>query len=171
MDRREELVEKLQKLHNEVDVQVGSLEKQLGDMLKCGKGCSECCIDDLTVFEIEAENIRKFHSDFLLGSDPAPEGVCAFQDANGACRIYEHRPYVCRTQGLPLRWMDYDDYDDLVEMRDICPVNDAEKSVLKLEQGQVWAIGPFEERLAKLQVELDGGKLNRIPLRSLFNKD
>ena len=34
-----------------------------------------------------------------------PEGACAFLDGEGGCRVYPDRPYVCRTQGLPLRWI------------------------------------------------------------------
>ena len=40
----------------------------------------------------------------VLRSEPHPPGACAMLDADGACRVYAARPYVCRTQGLPLRW-------------------------------------------------------------------
>lgn len=41
---------------------------------------------------------------------------CPALDARGACRIYEHRPLVCRTFGLPLR--NADEY-----IGDICDLN------------------------------------------------
>ena len=41
---------------------------------------------------------------------------CPALDGDGACRIYEHRPLVCRTFGLPLR--NADEY-----IGDICDLN------------------------------------------------
>lgn len=127
-------------------------------------------MDGLTVFEVEAENIRCYHADLLAEGAPHPEGACAFLDEAGACRIYEHRPYVCRTQGLPLRWIEERSDGNLVELRDICPLNANGPPVEALPAEECWSIGPFEERLAKLQATADGGKLRRVALRSLFRR-
>ena len=125
---------------------------------QCKLGCKDCCVDALTVFEIEAEEIRRHHPE-VLASAPHPPGACAFLSAEGACRIYAHRPYVCRTQGLPLRWTDED-----VEYRDICPLNDdPSRPIEALAPEECWTLGPVEARLAALQP--DGA---RIALRALF---
>ncbi|MBI9035318.1 MAG: YkgJ family cysteine cluster protein [Bacteroidales bacterium] len=171
MSEQGELINQLGELYHQVDMQSEALENKLGNILNCKQGCHECCIDELSVFEIEAVNIKNHYQDFLINESPADKGGCAFLDVAGACRIYDHRPYVCRTQGLPLRWMDYDQNDELVEMRDICPLNDKEETILDLPEDYFWTIGSYEEQLAKLQLQLDGGTFNRVALRSLFVED
>jgi hypothetical protein len=91
-------------------------------------------------------------------------------DAEGACRIYDHRPYVCRSQGLPLRWLDETPDGREVEMRDICPLNDIEQDLEILPSDQCWQIGPFEEVLANIQTYVGQGELTRVKLRDLWDK-
>jgi hypothetical protein len=57
----------------------------------------------------------------------------------------------------------------MVEMRDICPLNETDELIEKLPEEHCWSIGPFEERMARLQVNLDG-RLGRVPLRKLFRR-
>ncbi len=166
-----ELNEHLEALHmfyEDVDSCTCSLSDLHGERLRCRNGCSDCCVDEITVFGIEAEKIGKHHAGLLKGEDPHPAGACAFLDGEGACRIYEHRPYVCRTQGFPLRWLHEQDDGSFVEMRDICPLNEEGKPIEELSEEECWTIGPFEERLAELQFRADGGKMTRVSLRTLF---
>jgi len=121
------------------------------------------------VFEIEAERIRDRHAGLLEVGGPSPEGACAFLDAHGACRIYESRPYVCRTQGLPLRWFPDDGGAERVEYRDICALNEAGDEPLEtLPAEACWSIGQYEGRLRELQLSFGGDPPKRIPLRDLF---
>ena len=150
-----------------VDALATRLHETHAARLKCGRGCSSCCVDDLTVYAIEARNIQSRHADLLTQATPRESGACAFLDGAGGCRIYESRPYVCRTQGLPLRWLEEIDDDALVEMRDICPLNDAGEPIEELPEEICWTIGPFEEQLAQLQYAADKS-MPRIALRDLF---
>lgn len=162
----------LRSLYDEVDHRATQIADGHGARLQCRRGCCQCCVDDLTVFEIEAENIRLAHASLLAEQEPHERGACAFLDANGGCRIYADRPYVCRTQGLPLRWMDEGHDGELVELRDICPLNDEGTPIVELAEDECWTIGPAEERLAELQRQFGSGQLTRIPLRTLFaNRD
>lgn len=167
------LLDILNKLYSEVDAQTEILAQVHGSRLVCRRGCSMCCVDQLSVFEIEAENIRARHQDLLQSAQPHEIGACAFLDSEGACRIYQDRPYVCRTQGLPLRWLDEDDQGDFVEYRDICPLNDEGdvEPIEDLPESECWSIGPVEERLAKLQQQFGHEPAKRVELRSLFLKD
>lgn len=161
--------ELLLELHRFVDEAAADLAAKHGDRLRCGVGCAECCVDDISVFEVEAQRIRDHCTDLLTTGSPHPEGACAFLDDAGACRIYEHRPYVCRTQGLPLRWIDEVEGGEMAEFRDICPVNDpGEPPVEEMDEDLCWTLGPFEGRLAGVQAAVDGGTLQRVPLRGLF---
>jgi hypothetical protein len=97
-------------------------------------------------------------------------GACAFLDEQGACRIYAQRPYVCRTQGLPLRWIDEEALAGVsVEHRDICELNEPEGAapITELPAEQCWTLGPAELKLQALSLQHTGG-LERVALRSLF---
>ncbi len=161
--------EKLKEFYAEVKRQTVRLEKIHAERLNCKKGCSACCVDDITVFEVEAENIKQNHIALLKREKPQKKGVCAFLDKNNACRIYENRPYVCRTQGLPFRWFDEIE-DQFVELRDICPLNEEGEPIESLEEEKCWTIGEFEAKLAELQKEFGKGKMKRVRLRDLFEK-
>jgi hypothetical protein len=118
---------------------------------------------------IEAEMIWQDRPDLLSGGQPHPPGACAFLDiSNGGCRIYECRPYVCLTQGLPLHWIDEDEDGTLLEHRAICPLNLEGVPLNELPESALWLIGPFEIRLANLQSEWDEGEQQRVPMRALF---
>ncbi len=162
-----DILSELKRFYTKVDEKVEVLKKRHTGRLRCGKGCSACCIDEITVFEIEAENIKLHHAELLENEKPHDVGKCAFLDENGACRIYENRPYVCRTQGLPLRWLDEENW---IEYRDICYLNETDEPIENLAVEECWTIGVFESWLASLQVEFGNGQMNRVSLRGLFRK-
>ncbi len=159
--------EKLDALHAEVDARASEVAQKNGARLRCGRGCASCCVDGLTVLSVEAELIRTRHAAILESEAPAPLGRCAFLDAADACRIYPDRPYVCRTQGLPLRWFEEDSDDQIVEQRDICPINLEGPKLSSLSDDACWLIGPYEERLLDLGDDL-GLTPERVALRALF---
>ena len=117
------------------------------------------------MFEVEAERIRSGHADLLRDGTPHPPGACAFLGDAGECRIYADRPYVCRSQGLPLRWIEE---EEQVERRDICPLNAEGEPLESLPAADCFTLGPFEARLRRLQDAQDGGKGLRVALRALF---
>ena len=166
---RERVYVELVRLHEDVDREVAVLEELHRDRLVCKRGCYDCCVDELTVFEVEAERIRRAHSALLNEDRPHPVGACAFLDDDGACRIYTNRPYVCRTQGLPLRWMEEREADGEIELRDICPLNDRGRPIEGLALDACWTIGPAEGRLGRLQQLWGEGNMERVPLRALFS--
>lgn len=156
----------LLRLHAEVDAETSRLHERHRERLQCRRGCSDCCVDDLTILDLEAERIRRKHAELLVDDEPHPRGACAFLDVNGACRIYEDRPYVCRTQGLPLRWYAEGPGGATVENRDICPLNEEGEPLLDLPPEDCFLLGPAESRLAALQ-DRTGGR-GRVALRDLF---
>lgn len=157
----------LRELHAEVDALSADLARAHVERLRCARGCASCCIDDLTVLPIEAARIRSAQPTLLATGDPHPAGACAFLDADRACRIYDDRPYVCRTQGLPLRWLEEDEDEEIVEQRDICELNLAGPSLEEMPEDAFWLIGPYEQRL--LDLDESSGE-ERVALRGLFAK-
>jgi hypothetical protein len=121
------------------------------------------------VLEVEAERIVREHAELVEHGAPHAPGACAFLDSDGACRIYASRPYVCRTQGLPLRWLEEDEDGEIVEQRDICPLNAEGPALETLADDACWTLGPHEEQLILLQ-ERSGRRLVRIALRDLFSR-
>lgn len=85
----------------------------------CKMGCSACCHTQVSVTEDEAILMAQLVRDGI-GIDlnqlelqaqaqndsdtfyqiPFPKRACVFLDENGACRIYENRPSVCRTNAV-----------------------------------------------------------------------
>jgi Fe-S-cluster containining protein len=127
-------------------------------------------VDGLTVFFVEAERIRIVHEALLRDGTPHPPGACAFLGEAGECRIYADRPYVCRTQGLPLRWFAEDDSGEACEKRDICPLNAEATALDELPEEACWLIGPVELELGNLQAEIRNSHEDRIALRALFDR-
>ncbi len=168
-DILQQVMKELHELYTELDRRTHGLTDVHVQRLKCRCGCTQCCVDELTVFQVEGENIRHRHGELIETGVPHEPGACAFLGRDGSCRIYESRPYVCRTQGLPLRWIDGSADDEMVEMRDICPKNDTAPPIEALPQDHCWTLGPFEEKLASLQVKLGGWNLHRVSLRGLFS--
>jgi len=161
-------LEWIRRVHAAVDARASAVAAHHGPRLTCRRGCSGCCQDDLTVYTVEAMRIEAEHSDLLREGRPGPAGACAFLDAEGGCRIYASRPYVCRTQGLPLRWLEEGNDWEFVERRDICPLNAEGPAIEALPDDRCWEIGPVEDRLSLAQEALDGGVLERVSLRGLF---
>jgi len=86
--------------------------------MQCGAGCSDCCHVRLTITAVEAAAIRAHVAAWspedrrnLAESGPdgpgAPSGDrCAALDPAGRCKIYDARPLVCRSHGVPIRLRD-----------------------------------------------------------------
>lgn len=160
----------LKQLYTTADQLSAKLTQLHGSRLQCRQGCSACCVDELTVFSLEAAYIQQEHAALIAKASPHAAGACAFLDAAGGCRIYANRPLVCRTQGLPLSWQLEKEDASAAELRDICPLNEAGEPLEHLPTTALFPVSPFEERLALLQLHYDGGSLERVALRGLFKK-
>ena len=163
-------VRAVRSLHGEIDKTASQLETIHAERLHCQRGCHGCCTDGLSVSPIEAARIRAEFSDLLLHAAPHPDGACAFLDEHGSCRIYPARPYICRTQGLPLRWMEEGEDWSFHERRDICPLNTDGPPLADLPERHVWEIGPVEDQLYELNESYADRSGNRILLRDLFDQ-
>jgi hypothetical protein len=159
-------------LHKLVDGLIAPLEAAQGATRHCRRGCAGCCVDGLTVTAVEAALLQRRHASLFAEQAPHPKGACAILDAQGACRAYADRPYVCRTQGLPLRWADEGPDGVPVERRDVCPLNDpGGEALVHLPAADCWTLGPVEQRLGAAQALATPDETPRIALRSLFRRE
>jgi hypothetical protein len=147
--------------------ELDSLHQQVDER---AQGLARRHAQQLSVVEIEALKLRERHAAVLRHQRPHPAGRCALLGPDGGCRVYPDRPYVCRTQGLPLRWLEEAADATLVELRDVCSKNFADVSITALTDTELWLIGPYEARLAALQRQAFGGLLRRVKLRDLFGR-
>lgn len=169
------MVSQIVQLHRAIDTMVQPLEEMNRGALQCTKGCFGCCVDGITVFDAEAQVIRSNHGKLLENGIPHGRGRCAFLNPEGACRIYPQRPYVCRTQGLPLRWFERDkETEEAAEFRDICELNEGVGPLEELPPEQCWTVGAVEERLAAIDQNVSQSETSRgttrIALRDLFQR-
>lgn len=107
--------------------------------LACARGCSACCYVDLSVSRVEADAMlshswgelpeqagkgeRDDHPLFSALAGPKP---CVFLNARGLCAIYEARPLICRSHGIPVQ------EGSLI---DVCPLNEAAIDAAPLNLG------------------------------------
>ncbi len=91
---------RLPELEHKVDGFFGRVMQRHGDDMQCNTGCSDCCHVRLTITAVEAAAIRRLRPQVVL--NPAPDR-CAALDAAGRCQIYDARPIVCRSHGVPIR--------------------------------------------------------------------
>jgi Fe-S-cluster containining protein len=126
-------VSRFEELSRKVDAFFARVAVRHGTDMQCATGCSDCCHVRLTITAVEAAAIRAHvagwpagqrrdlaggsigegrvrgmatPTDLPAGPGASPVGStdrCAALDAAGRCKIYEARPLVCRSHGVPIR--------------------------------------------------------------------
>ncbi|MGD9929273.1 MAG: YkgJ family cysteine cluster protein [Mangrovibacterium sp.] len=101
--------EKYRQLLNEVDAISDQLSQLHAEHMACKKGCDLCCMD-YKVFPVEYYAIRDSLKTHPVELQPSVDGSCIFLKDH-CCHIYENRPVICRTHGLPLLFMNDDQWE------------------------------------------------------------
>ena len=99
---------RLAELTDKVDAFFARVTERHGADMQCQTGCSDCCHVQLTITQVEAAAIRAHVAGWPEPRRRAlarrgPAAHCAALDPAGRCRIYEARPLVCRSHGVPIR--------------------------------------------------------------------
>lgn len=102
---------------NELNTRCNKLHVIHQQHTMCKKGCSQCCMD-FSVLPIEFYAILEAIKDNPPLRYNKKEG-CAFLVDN-TCSIYEHRPSICRSHGLPI--LNMDETGEQMELS-FCPLN------------------------------------------------
>ncbi|NOR73881.1 MAG: hypothetical protein GQ525_01850 [Draconibacterium sp.] len=94
-------------LRDEIDNKSMKIETEHTKQMECKKGCDMCCMDYKILpieyhFIINDLKIKKIVPE--ISALTKEEGGCIFL-INHACTIYNQRPVICRTHGLPLLFM------------------------------------------------------------------
>lgn len=106
MKNTDDLILSYLELRAKVDKRGEELTTQHGKQLKCRKGCDSCC-ESINVFPIEFYAIQNALKEQKIALPKRKfnrfRKSCMFL-VDGACSIYQVRPFICRTQGLPLMY-------------------------------------------------------------------
>jgi len=101
-------VSRLGELTRKVDAFFVRVAERHGTDMQCATGCSDCCHVRLTITGVEAAAIRDEVAQWprarrrgLVAGGPTDR--CAALDPAGRCKIYDARPLVCRSHGVPIR--------------------------------------------------------------------
>ena len=108
------------------------IEHALQGQITCSEGCSTCCTS-ITIFPVEAAALREALT-ALPDGEAASIRRHAEEHAAGErcpllldhrCLLYEARPIICRTHGLPIVFT-----EDDKQRLDCCPLNLASRESL-----------------------------------------
>jgi Fe-S-cluster containining protein len=90
-------------LVEQVDKWTAEMIQRYRRHLMCRKGCDLCCQRKFSVSAVEAYNVASLFHQLPAAVKSAirkRKRSCTFL-VNGACSVYESRPIICRTYGLP----------------------------------------------------------------------
>lgn len=142
------------------------VQKKHTSKMECKSGCSKCCYTDISVFEVESELVEDWFNQKSVEEKENLKKIWKGKNNSGACgflydekcTIYEVRPIICRTQGLPLHLSSEN-------VLDYCPLNFKEEQPEKDDWLNL-------ERLNTLLSFAAGssGKDKRIRLKKLKEK-
>ncbi len=149
-----------------VDDKIKDLEKKHSKDIVCNKGCSSCCLDT-TILPIEFFSIVSILKDKI--SPEITKESCAMLK-NSLCQIYEFRPLICRTHGLPLAYGE--DEDPLSKSITFCDMNFTKripvfnsKNILDMDELNIELVRLNEKFVKSFGKELP----ERIDLKEIVN--
>lgn len=81
--------------------------------IQCRAGCSDCCHQTFAITEVEGSLLREglaaadeaTRADIQARAEawqPDTRAPCPVLSPEGKCRLYAHRPRICRKYGIPL---------------------------------------------------------------------
>lgn len=106
------------KVRNELDSVCDRLHKTHQANTQCRKGCDSCCMN-FSVLPVEFFSILESTKNNPPKLNLEDEEKCLFL-VDHSCQIYEHRPSICRSHGLPI--LNMDEEGENMELS-YCPLN------------------------------------------------
>lgn len=158
-------------LYQKVQEFEDSVSKETKALSHCKKGCSRCCYVDLSIFQVEADNIRTWFKSLLpeqkeeLRKKWREEGnpsACTFLRQE-ACTIYQARPLICRTQGLAFKFQVQGQV-----FLDICPLNEKELEII--QQKEILNLDLINLILSELEKSASPNLRERVKLTTLIEE-
>ncbi|MDI3287016.1 YkgJ family cysteine cluster protein [Polyangium sp. 15x6] len=132
--------ERLHELFLKVDSFFAHAKSRCGEAITCAAGCDDCCRRRFSVTTIEAAEVQEAldrlpaeerQTIAARAADPAGTD-CPALGEDGRCAVYEARPTICRTHGLPIRFTERTGGRSLPVV-DACPKNFAGQDLASLD--------------------------------------
>jgi Fe-S-cluster containining protein len=168
-------VERYRELRRDVDKRAAELLRIHDGQIACRPGCSRCCTN-ISVFPVEYQAIlQDLCAAGIKEISFDPNAPCVFLQ-DGLCALYEYRPLICRTHGLPIAFA-ADESDPESLSVSFCPHNFVRADVdgqiefgpentLSLEElnGRLFEV---HEQFLREFPDMGWGPESRIPLRRI----
>jgi hypothetical protein len=102
---------RLAQLAMDVDRDFEAIRRRRGSVMQCGPGCSDCCRARLSITRVEERFLRRGlakmaeseRAELARRAEDARREMCPALDPQGRCQVYDSRPLICRSFGVPLR--------------------------------------------------------------------
>jgi Fe-S-cluster containining protein len=167
----------LVRLRARVDEHFTQAVARTPDQFACRPGCESCCHQRFSVFEVEAGPIREALAQLAHTNPEARRRIrergedsglreCALL-LDGRCTVYEQRPLICRSHGLPIGVRESDEPGSALRL-DHCPLNfhGREHSDRDIPRASVLVLDAINQPLAVL-AELTAPGQPRVELAQL----
>ena len=165
------------KLRDNVDSVAGRLSQEHSPHLQCKKGCDLCCMD-YSILPVEFYSIleelknRGINKENLQLNKKTNEDCIFLKDH--VCTIYESRPLIRRTHGLPLLYTNEDGEWEL----STCELNFKDYNFKNFSEENTFSQDKFNSKLFLLNRKFiaefkDGkplGEFELLPLKKLMKK-
>ena len=160
------LYRNLHELRRRLEAHHARVHETHAEHFACQRGCSGCCQTERTVNDLEFEALRvgyealDSHTKSRLAAEHS--GACPLL-LDDACALYEERPLICRSHGLPLV-MD--------GQLDVCPLNFEKLGLETLPEGDLLSVDTLTAILTVSNMlfcqEANGSPERRRPVSALW---
>lgn len=158
-------------LRDRIETLSMQLEQKHKKHISCKAGCDLCCMD-YSVFPIEfyfiREQLKTINSKLRI-NEAALEEDCIFL-IDHKCTVYNERPIICRTHGLPLLFMGNNDNWEL----SACELNFTEFDMEEFSEENTFPQDQFNSKLFMLNKafikelkDFDYSEFDLIPIKKL----
>ncbi len=101
---------RLSDLANAVDEDFAKIQARRGTCMQCRAGCTDCCRARLSVTHVEAAFFQSGlarlpdaeRKELAQRARDKAREMCPALDPEGRCQLYDARPLICRSFGVPL---------------------------------------------------------------------
>lgn len=145
-----DILENYRKQRDQIDALADKLAEKHQKHMMCKAGCDLCCMD-YSIFPVEFYSIRERLKEKEYQHDVPPtkdERSCIFLKDH-KCVIYDERPVICRTHGLPLLYMNEDGDWEL----SACELNFTEFDMDEFTEENTFPQDTFNSKLFMLNKE------------------
>jgi hypothetical protein len=118
MSEHNDPLRNLETLRNRVETHSNRVLSAHPDQFACQKGCAGCCATEREINDLEYAALQRgfaqLDTDETQRLMAAQDGTACPLLVDQACSLYEERPLICRSHGLPI----------VMESKlDVCPLN------------------------------------------------